>query len=1012
VDPQRWRNIEELYESVVERSPAERAELLAKADPEIRREVEVLLAQPSGAAILDQPAEDLLDESVTQLPPGARLGHYQIVAMLGRGGMGVVYRAHDTRLNRSVAVKFLSDNLADPAARRRFQREAQMASSLNHPHILTVHDAGEFEGRQYLVTEYIDGGTLKDWVARKDWAANDKRDWPQIVELLLGVADGLATAHAANILHRDIKPENILITSSGYAKLADFGLAKLLQPAEPQATRTLTGHRTRPGTIMGTISYMSPEQASGRMTDARSDIFSFGVVLYELLAGQRPFTGKSDLELLQNLIHAPVRPLPNEIPYPLRVAVEKALEKDPAGRYQTMRDLVADLRQLSRTERGAAESPMDSAARDTKGGKRRGLQPIMAGTGAAVILAIGLTVWLFTGHKVHALSASDTVVLANFANRTGDTAFDDTLKEALSAQLVQSPFLSILPEQTVAAMLKLMVRPANTPISNDTAREVCLRAGSRAYISGSITRLGNQYAILLQAVECESTDVMARAQATADAKEHVLSALDSAGKRLREKLGESLASVAKFSTPLETATTPSLEALRAYTMGRKLKLNGDPVGAEPLFQLALRRDPNFAMAYLSLGLSQLDLKETVNSAANFRRAYDLRDRASEWERFAIESRYYYSAVGDLEQARRTYATWAKAYPREPIAISNVGAIELFLGRHDRAVEQFAEARRLSTDAGHWTNLASSYLALDRLDDTKSILDEMLTKKMDSSSAHLMRYILAFLRNDPVEMSRQVAWSAGKPGIEDQFLYAEAQTAAYSGRVRAAREFARRAVSSSQQVGEKEVAANYEALSALREALFGYRPEARQSAEAALTLSDGRDLEYGAALALAVAGDPHRALTLADGLDQRYPSDTIVQFVCVPLIRARLAIYREDYAKALEILAPAEPYELGLATLTSSLYVAYVRGEAFLKCGRNADAADEFQSVLSHRGIVACDPIGALARLNLARAYAGQHDISRAQENYERFLGLWKDADAIPVLKEAQAEYGRLKYGRR
>ena len=594
MDPERWRKIEKLYESVVERSPSERATLLAQADPDIRAEVEVLLAQPSGGALLDQPAANLLDESVTQLPAGTRLGQYQIVAMLGRGGMGVVYRAQDTKLNRPVAAKFLSDNLADPAARRRFQREAQMASSLNHPHILTVHDVGEFEGQQYLVTEYIDGGTLKDWARR------EKRNWRQIVELLVGVADGLATAHAANILHRDIKPENILITRSGYAKLADFGLAKLAQPIEPEATRTLTEHRTRPGAIMGTISYMSPEQASGRITDARSDVFSFGVVLYELLAGQRPFTGKSDLELLQNVIHAPVRQLADDVPSALRLAVEKALEKDPAERYQSMRDLVVDLRRVSRQSAEPTGPSTNPSARVAKRPELRRWKVIVPAV--AAVLALFAAGYLYF-HRIPKLTDKDTIVLADFVNNTGDAIFDGTLRQGLSVELQQSPFLNLLSDRQVQQTLALMGQPKDARLNPEIAQQICERTASAAILEGSIASLGTQYVLGLRAKNCNTGTILDQEQAQAAKREDVLNSLSPIARSFRTRVGESLATVEKHSTPLAEATTSSLEALKAYSTGMKVVVSSGSAAAIPLYRRAVEIDPKFAMAYAMLGFS-------------------------------------------------------------------------------------------------------------------------------------------------------------------------------------------------------------------------------------------------------------------------------------------------------------------------------------------------------------------------------------------------------------------------
>jgi serine/threonine protein kinase/tetratricopeptide (TPR) repeat protein len=931
---------------------------------------------------------------------GTRLGPYEILAPLGAGGMGEVYRSKDTKLDREVALKVLPDALAqDPERLARFEREAKVLASLNHPNIAQIYGVEDSGGVRALVMELVPGQTLSSLMKTRSLPLSTALSYAK------QIAEALEAAHGKGITHRDLKPANIMVTQFG-AKVLDFGLAQISVPKQTgDDTVTLT---TVAGTILGTPYYMSPEQASGEKTDGRSDLFSLGVVLYEMTTGVRPFTGKGAPSILAAVLKEnPVSPSQRcpQLPARLDEIVGKALEKDRDLRYQSAKEMSAACQQLQRElEVGLLELPA-SAKRQAVRSLR--MQRNIVGVVAILTIAIGLAIWLMTDHKVHALSATDTVVLADLTNRTGDAVFEDTLKEALSAELTQSPFLSILPEPKVAATLKLMQRPKNAPLSNDTAREVCLRAGSRAYISGSIARLGSQYVIVLQAIECQNADVIARTQATADAKEQVLRALDYAGKLLRQKVGESLASVEKFGTPLNEVTTPSLEALKAYTMGRKAMFTGDQIGAIALFQWAIGQDPNFAMAILSLGLCQFGLSETASAEANFRRAYDLRDRIGEWERFAIESRYYLSVMGDLERARQVYATWAKTYPRESIAISNLGAIESNLGHHERAIEYNREAILLAPNLSNIEGLAGSYLSLDRLDDAKSLLEKAGT---EDDNIHFELYKLAFLRNDSAEMSQQVAWSAGKAAVEDEFLFAEAETAAYSGRVGAARQFVRRAVTLAQQADEKEVAANYEALAAIREALFGYRTEAHLLAAAALKTSNARDLEYGAALALAEAGDTRRAEALADDLAKRYQSDTIVQFICLPAIRGRVAIDRKDYTKAIEILQVAGPYELGYATtLTNSIYAAYVRAEAYLSGGRNGEAVAEFQKVLSHRGLVTNEPIGALARLNLARAYGGQHDIAKAKDNYENFLSLWKDADAdIPILKEARAEYKKLK----
>lgn len=1006
--PEVWSRIQELFEKVIEGGDAA-AVLADETDPVVAQAAQRLYHDHRRAQ-----GEKFLDEPITLIrnldPENAELGashnwegksfsHFRILRKLGQGGMGKVYLAEDLTLGRQVALKFLAVK-ADAGSRgmlERFRREARAAAALKHPNICTIHGVEELDGQPIIEMEYVEGETLAAKIAGGPLSTEEA------LSFTIQIAGALAEAHGKGIVHRDLKPSNIMVTQFG-AKVLDFGLAKIsLEESRGDQTST-----TMEGAVLGTPHYMSPEQAKGEDADGRADLFSLGVVLYEMTTGVRPFRGKSSPAILAAVLKEnPVSPSQQrpQLPAGLDGIVRKALEKDRGLRYQSANEMAAACQHLLRELEAGKLAPAASGKPPESRGRR--ITRFLAG--AATALAIGgLAIWFLNSHKAHALGAADTVLLADFANRTGDAVFDDTLKEALSAELQQSPFLSILPENLVSATLKLMGRPKNTPLGKDTAPEVCLRAGSRAYIGGSITSLGSQYAIVLQAVECQSTDVMARTQATANGKEQVLHALDQAAKELRKKVGESLPSVSKFATPLDQVTTPSLEALKAYSMGRRA-MAADPAGAGALFQWAIGQDPNFAMAILSLGMGQWGNNESARGAANIRRAYELRDKVSEWERFAIESRYYYSAVGDFDRAIQVYSTWAKTYPREPIPLGVLSGIEFALGHHEQALEYERQAGRFHT--GPDIGGGYPYLALDRLDEARSSFDGKVKNKQDHPDIHMGLYILAFLRGDTAEMSRQVAWSAGKPEVEDQFMGAEAQTAAYAGKISAARGLTRRAVSSALQAGEKEVAANYEAGAGLREALFGYKTEARQRVAAAIKLANSRDLDYGAGLALSIAGDTHGAQALAEQVDKLSdPSDTLTHVICLPAIRGRLDIDHKDYAKAVDALQVAAPYELGYwATLGPNIYAAYVRAEAYLGAGRYTEAAKEFQKVLSHRGIVGNEPIGAVARLNLARAYAGQHEIPKAKESYENFLALWKDADpGIPILKEAQAEYKKLK----
>jgi serine/threonine protein kinase/Tfp pilus assembly protein PilF len=920
--------------------------------------------------------------------------------------MGAVYRALDTKLNRPVAIKLLSDDLADAAARRRFQREAQTASSLNHPHIVTVYDIGEVDGRQYLVTEFVDDGTLKDW------AQATTRTWRQIVELLTGVADGLAAAHDAGIVHRDIKPENILVAKNGYAKLADFGLAKLWEATDsPAATRTLSAGHTRPGMIVGTITYMSPEQAAGQPVDARSDIFSFGVVLYELLAGRRPFDGATDLERLQALISRPAPPLAEsslDLPSDLRNLVEKALEKDPAERYQTARELVVDLRRLTRATTSAKPGATAAIAKRWK----------VIVPAAAAALAFPVAGYVYV-HRPPTLTDKDTIVLADFDNKTGDPVFDDTLRQGLSVDLQQSPFLSLISDRQVQQQLRLMGQPKEARLTSDVAQQICERTASAMVLEGSIASLGSQYVLGLRARKCNTGTTVDQEQVQVARREDVLNALSQVARKFRTQAGESTATMEKHSTPLAEATTPSLEALKAYSTGMKVNVSSAGVAAMPFFQRAVEIDPQFAMAHASLGLAYSTVGESVLSAQSTARAWQLRDRVSERERFFIDFTYDREVTGNLEKAYQTLELWLRTYPHgeRPNAQSLLGGLSTHgTGRFERAIEASQKEIAADPDFGlGYASLTASYFFLDRFEEAESTLQQATEHKLEVPNLLIYRYIIAVLKGDKGQMDRMVALAKGKHGAEHPMANEEALALARSGRLRLARQSSSRAIDLARQEGGREAAASYQAARGVWEAVCGNAAEAKKNAMAALALSNGRDVEYAAGLALALSGDSSRSQPLADDLEQRFPEDTFAKFTYVPVLRALSALEHGKPADSVERLQIALPYELAVNGLNFShfylggLHSAYVRGEALLAAHRYAEAAAEFQKILDHRGIVGADPIGALAHVQLGRAFALSGDLAKSKTAYQDFLTLWKDADPdIPILEQAKAEYARLQ----
>jgi eukaryotic-like serine/threonine-protein kinase len=986
------------------------------------------------------------------VPTGTRLGgRYEVKRRIGAGGMGEVYLAQDTgKLGREVAVKFLpAEVAADPHRLQRFELEASTVASLTHQNIVAVYDFGEEGGARFVVTEYVDGVTLRQHLAGRRLKLHD------VLDVAIQVAAALDAAHRAGIVHRDIKPENVMVRRDHTVKVLDFGLAKPFEASAGRGVDTEAGTRiianTSAGMILGTVAYMSPEQSRGEHVDARSDIWSLGCVLYEMLAGHLPFAASDvhrQIIAIQEQEAAPLTHHVEGVPERLEEIVLKSLSKDPDDRYQTAKDLLIDLKNLKRkleldaeinrtaapelralaSEAGGARTPSHTsphAAAQTAAGKaahktepanRTSVEYVVTGlkrhkaaaavAGLLLAAAVAGLVFLLPNRRAQALTERDTILLADFVNTTGDPVFDGTLRQALAVQLGQSPFLNIYPEERVREALRFMGRAGEERVTRDVAREICERQNLKALLVGSISNLGSQYVITVEAVNARTGEAIAREQAEADSKEQVLGRLGEAAKRLREKLGESLGSIRKFDARIEQATTSSLEALKAFSLGNERRDGGDPIGAVPFYKRAVELDPNFALAHAVLSVVYANAGEAEFAREYAAKAFELRERVSERERFYISEKYYSYVTGEREKAREVLETWRQTYPRDIVPRVNMGVYYSLIGRYDKALEEAQAALGIDPNSDPArANVIDAYISLGRFDEATEATERLFGRAPDSPGYHLFKTKLALVRADTDALAHESEWYAGKP-YEFDFLSLQGASAAASGRVRRSLELARGAGQGYRARGMNDNAALLETSAAEAEGYFADCKRAAESAARGLAISRGRPSLVTSGLAFSLCGDTARARAVAEELAKRYPKDSITGGIWLPLIRAASDIKRGDGAAAVESLRPAERYEMGdIATYR----VTYLRGQAHLLRRAGADAAAEFQKILDRPGVDPFSPLRALARLGLARASALSGDNTRARIAYQDFLALWKDADQdLPVLQEARREYEALK----